>query len=75
MATNYKITDSASFGRAVKARRKELKYTQGYIAEVTGMSVSFISDLENGKATAEIGKAILLAQLLGLDMNLVPRGE
>ena len=75
MVTNYKITDSASFGKAVKARRKELGYTQGYIAEVTGMSVSFISDLENGKATAEIGKAILLSQLLGLDLTLVSRGE
>ena len=75
MVTNYKITDSASFGKAVKARRKELKYTQGYIAEVTGMSVSFISDLENGKSTAELGKAIYLANMLGLDIVINARGN
>jgi hypothetical protein len=35
--------------------------------------VTFISDLENGKSTAELGKAIFLANLLGLDVMLVPR--
>ena len=52
-----KITDSKSLGEAIRIRRKELKYTQANIAEFTGFSVSFISDLERGKATAEIGKA------------------
>ena len=44
-----KITDAASLGNAIRLRRKELKYTQGYISEITGLSVSFLSDLENGK--------------------------
>ena len=48
-----KITDAASLGNAIRSRRKELKYTQGYISEITGLSVSFISDLENGKLTCE----------------------
>ena len=39
----------ASLGNVIRSRRKELKYTQGYISEITGLSVSFISDLENGK--------------------------
>mgnify|MGYP006873167840 CR=1 FL=1 len=34
---------------------------------------SFISDLENGKSTAELGKAIYLANLLGLDCSLTAR--
>ena len=41
-----KIIDSKSLGEAIRIRRKELKYTQAYIAEFTGFSVSFISDLE-----------------------------
>ncbi|MFQ9803286.1 MAG: helix-turn-helix domain-containing protein [Coprococcus sp.] len=44
-----KIIDSKSLGEAIRIRRKELKYTQAYIAEFTGFSVSFISDLERGK--------------------------
>jgi len=69
------ITDAASFGAALRKRRKELGYTQGFVSEASGFSISFISDLENGKDTAELGKAIRLANLLGLDCALIPRGE
>ncbi len=67
------ITSAASFGKAIRARRKELNYTQGFLAEFSGLSVSFISDLENGKRTAELEKAIYLANLLGLDVCLKGR--
>ena len=69
------ITDAASFGAAIRKRRKELGYTQAFIAEFSGFSISFISDLENGKKTAELEKSIRLANLLGLDCSLTPRGE
>ena len=67
------ISDAAEFGNALRKRRKELGYTQAFVADFTGFSVSFISDLENGKSTAELGKAIYLANLLGLDCILRPR--
>lgn len=70
-----KITDAAAFGKAVRERRKKLGYTQGYLAEFTGLSISFISDLERGKATAELGKSIELIQLLGMDLIVKGRGE
>ena len=68
-----KITDAASLGSAIRARRKELHYTQSDLAEFTGFSTSFISDLERGKETAEIGKAIFLINLLGMDFCLENR--
>ena len=67
------ITDAKSFGEALRKRRKELGYTQSWLSEFSGFSVSFISDLENGKPTAELGKAIYLANLLGMDCNLTVR--
>ena len=70
-----KIRDSKDFGQALRERRKALGYTQSYISEYTGLSVSFISELENGKATAELGKTIELASLLGMDLVLQARGE
>lgn len=70
-----KITDAASLGNAIRLRRKELKYTQGDISQITGLSVSFLSDLENGKPTAEIGKTIEVINLLGLDILVEARGD
>ena len=67
------ITDAASFGKTIRKRRKELGYTQAWLSEFSGFSVSFISDLENGKPTAELGKAIYLANLLGMDCHLTVR--
>lgn len=68
-----KITDADSFGQALRARRKQLHYTQAWLSEFTGFSVSFISDLERGKQTAELGKALYLASILGLDLELNER--
>lgn len=68
-----KISDSKELGNAIRERRKELKYTQQYISEITGFSVSFLSDLENGKPTCEIGKTLSLINLLGLDLNVAAR--
>ena len=70
-----KITDAASLGNAIRSRRKELNYTQGYISEITGLRVSFLSDIENGKPTAEIGKTIKVINLLGLDILEEDRGD
>ena len=69
-----KINDSLQFGKVIRERRKQLHYTQAYVSELSGFSISFISDLENGKTTAELGKAICLANLLGIDVSLDPRG-
>ena len=68
-----KITDSKSLGEAILSRRKELNYTQVYLSDFTGLSVTFISDLENGKPTAEIEKTIRLVNILGLDLLVEKR--
>ena len=60
-------------GEAIRTRRKELHYTQAFLAEFTGFSVSFISDVERGKATAEIGKTLRLLMILGLDLSVERR--
>lgn len=69
-----KITDSKSLGEAIRLRRKELHYTQAYLSEFTGLSVSFLSDLERGKPTAEIEKTLRVINILGLDIFVEKRG-
>lgn len=69
------IVDAKTLGGAIRSRRKELGYTQTFLAEFTGFSVTFISDLERGKPTAEIGKTIQLIQVLGMDLLVERRGQ
>ncbi len=71
--TSMNLSDAKSFGKMLRLRRKELGYTQAFLADFSGFSVSFISDLERGKETAELGKALYLAQLLGLDLKFTTR--
>ena len=68
-----KIMDAKDFGAEIRRRRKELGYTQQYISDFCGFSISFISDLENGKPTAELEKALYLASLLGIDVKMEGR--
>ena len=74
MGDCMKIIDSKTLGQAIRARRKELKYTQAYMSENTGLSVTFISDLERGKPTAELEKTLKLINMLGLDLFVEKRG-
>ena len=60
-----KITGAKNFGKAIQQQRKRMGYTQVYLAEVTGFSTSFISDLENGKPTAELEKAFVFGKSFG----------
>ncbi len=63
-----RIVDATDFGAAVRKRRKELGYTQAELAGYCGCSAVYLSNLENGKDTAEIGKALFVASRLGLDL-------
>ena len=69
-----KVYDTREFGQMVRKRRKTLGYTQKYLSDCTGYSASFISDLENGKPTIELGKALRIANLLGIDLIMEDRG-
>ena len=68
-----RVASAGEIGMAVSKKRKKSGYTQKEVAEATGLSASFISDVENGKQTAEIGKIIKLVHCLGMDIEIVDR--
>ena len=70
-----KIPDIITFGQEIKKRRRELGLTQSDLSDNTGLSASFLSNLENGKETIEMGKALRVAQMLGMDLFLETRGK
>jgi len=57
-------------GRIVKNERKTMGLTQADLALTSGTGMRFISDLENGKTTCQIGKTLTVLQMLGLRLTL-----
>jgi len=60
------ILTSKSIGECVRARRKALGITQAELAMTSATGIRFISDLENGKETCQIGKVLAVLNTLGL---------
>jgi len=60
-------------GELVKKRRKKLGLNQSELALASGTGRRFISDLENGKDSCELGKTLKV--LTGLGINLIRDSE
>ena len=58
------------FGSAVRIARKNRGMSQTELAQASGCSQRFVSQLERGKQTAELGKALQVAKAAGLRMFL-----
>ena len=68
-------TNPEQLGAAIRARRRELKVTQKDLALTCGTGLRFISDLENGKPTCQIGKILQVLQALGLKLQIAGQGK
>jgi transcriptional regulator with XRE-family HTH domain len=75
MTTITKIEIVADLGRLMREKRLSLSTRQAEVAGLSGVGVRFLSELERGKATCEIGKTMQVLDCLGLDIWIVPRGE
>jgi y4mF family transcriptional regulator len=64
------IQDAPSFGQAIRQRRRWLKVTQKQLAMTSGTGLRFIIDLEKGKPTCQLGKALDIVRVLGLKLEL-----
>ena len=55
------------FGKRLKARREELKLTQGEVGKRSGMTQVEISLLERGKSNPLVSTVLALASALNID--------
>lgn len=62
------LSDTADLGRLIRDERKRQHMTQAELADVSGVGITYLSQLENGKETAEIGKALNMLTMLGMDL-------
>jgi y4mF family transcriptional regulator len=55
----------------VKSKRKKLKLSQPDLAEIAGVGLRFIRDLEQGKATLRMDKVNQVLKLFGSQLGVV----
>ena len=72
---NMNTRNTQQLGAAVRARRGQLKVTQKDLAMTCGTGLRFIIDLEKGKPTCQIGKALKVFQALGLEIQISRPGQ
>ena len=70
-----KVTNPLEIGQQIRQRRKESGLTLKDAAGLAGVGVRFLSELERGKATLQIGLAIEVLQLFGLELHVHRRGD
>lgn len=69
-----KIESAAELGNLIRQKRKDLRRTQASVAGLSGVGARFMSELERGKPTLELGRTLQVLGRLGLDVWVVPRG-
>lgn len=65
-----KIEDVYDFGLALRKARKEAGLSQMRLAEMCGCSQRFVSEVERGKKTAELGRALKLFAALRVPVTV-----
>lgn len=67
------IYDTIQLGQLIRSERKASGITLQQTSAMSNIGVRFLSELERGKATAEIGKVISALHTVGLDMAVVQK--
>lgn len=70
-----KINDIQKIGALIRQARNEQGLTQEQLSATCGVGVRFIRELEQGKQTCQIGKVLIVLQMLGLDVYFAKRSE
>ena len=58
-----------NYGKAIKLTRIDKEMLQMNVAEKAGISVSFLSDIENGKSAPSIKTLSKIADALGVNIS------
>lgn len=65
------ILNAKDFGRLIKITRKRGGLTQADVAAASGIGERFVRELEKGKPSCQLGKALLVARMLGIKIEAI----
>lgn len=69
------IQNIEDLAKVIKLTRKKQRMTQVELAGISGLGRRFISELENGKPTAQVAKVILVLNILGVGLETTQTWE
>ncbi len=69
----YSTKSASDIGNVIKEERKRQGVLQRDVAELSGVSLHFLSNLENGKPTVELQKVFQVLLTLGISMQVSTR--
>ncbi|MDH5376831.1 MAG: helix-turn-helix domain-containing protein [Gammaproteobacteria bacterium] len=70
------VVDSLeTFGAFIRSLRSRQQLRIDDAAALCGVSVQLLSDLENGKRSVGLDKALSIAQQMGLSLLAIPKSE
>jgi transcriptional regulator with XRE-family HTH domain len=69
-ALNHNIMLIEQLGEIIKVRRKELKITQPYLAELAEISTNTLYRLERGQGNPSLEVLDKLAEVLGMEIKM-----
>lgn len=65
-----KVVDNQTLGGWIRKERKAQGLTQAQLAGLCGVGTRFVHDLERGKASVHLGKALDVMHTLGIRLHL-----
>ncbi|HAR50001.1 MAG TPA: transcriptional regulator [Smithella sp.] len=68
-----KVITAVDIGAVIRKKRKDDGLTLADAAALCGVGYRFMSDVENGKATVQMGKVLQVLNALGLDFYIESR--
>lgn len=73
MRSDERQADAAyRFGLLIRNRRRAIGMRQVDLAMVTGVGRRFVGELEAGKPTCHLGKSLMIAEALSIDILNIP---
>lgn len=63
-------TKISSIGKTIRSERKAQNMTQTELANLSGVSINFISQLEQGKPSVQMDSVFMVLETLGLSLEI-----
>lgn len=73
IATGHEITSAVDLGVLLRDRRRQLGYTQEFVASMLAFSPRLIGEMEHGRGTVAFERMLAYANGLGIDLAAFTR--